>query len=145
MALALAVLLALPTPPFARAQTTTKPTVTLSGPSQVSEGRTVTLTATLSSPVSSDTVVPLEIFAGTAEDGDYTPVSSVEISGANFIFFIRTAQDTAARGVHAAAIDALYAAGITTGCATEPLRYCPDQPVTRAPMATFLTRALELG
>ena len=53
--------------------------------------------------------------------------------------------DVAARSVHAAAIDALYAAGITTGCATEPLRYCPDQPVIRAQMATFLTRALELG
>ena len=32
--------------------------------------------------------------------------------------------------------------GITTGCETEPLRYCPDKPVTRAQMATFLHRAL---
>ena len=31
---------------------------------------------------------------------------------------------------------------ITTGCKTDPLRYCPDQPVTRAQMATFLHRAL---
>ena len=44
--------------------------------------------------------------------------------------------------VHAPNIDALAAAGITTGCGTEPLRYCPDQPVTRAQMATFLHRAL---
>ncbi len=43
---------------------------------------------------------------------------------------------------HAADIDALAAAGITVGCATDPLRYCPDQPVTRAEMATFLSRAL---
>ena len=44
--------------------------------------------------------------------------------------------------VHAPNIDALAAAGITAGCKTDPLRYCPDQPVTRAQMATFLHRAL---
>ena len=43
---------------------------------------------------------------------------------------------------HRAAIDALAAAGVTVGCATGPLRYCPDRPVTRAQMATFLARAL---
>ena len=43
---------------------------------------------------------------------------------------------------HEANIDALAAAGITTGCKTNPLRYCPDQPVTRAQMASFLHRAL---
>ena len=43
---------------------------------------------------------------------------------------------------HEANIDAVAAAGITKGCATEPLRYCPDQPVTRAQMAAFLHRAL---
>ena len=53
--------------------------------------------------------------------------------------------DVDPQGAHAAAIDALFAAGITTGCATEPLRYCPDEPVTRAHMATFLTRALNLA
>ena len=43
---------------------------------------------------------------------------------------------------HQANIDTLAAAGITLGCDTDPLRYCPDQPVTRAQMATFLHRAL---
>jgi hypothetical protein len=38
-------------------------------------------------------------------------------------------------------IDALYAAGVTSGCSTDPLRYCPDAPVTRAEMAAFLLRA----
>ena len=33
---------------------------------------------------------------------------------------------------------------ITLGCATEPDRYCPHDPVTRAQMATFLARALNL-
>ena len=47
-------------------------------------------------------------------------------------------------GVHATGIEALFAAGITVGCGREPLRFCPDQPVTRAQMATFLARALNL-
>ena len=47
--------------------------------------------------------------------------------------------DTAG-SVHAANIDALFAVGITVGCDTDPLRYCPDQPVTRAQMASFLHR-----
>ena len=46
---------------------------------------------------------------------------------------------------HQTNIDALAAARITAGCKTDPptpLRYCPDDPVTRAQMATFLHRAL---
>ena len=46
--------------------------------------------------------------------------------------------------VHREAIDALSAAGITAGCQTDPLLYCPSRPVTRAEMATFLARALGL-
>ena len=45
---------------------------------------------------------------------------------------------------HAANIEALYAAHITTGCTQDPLAYCPSNPVTRAQMATFLARALDL-
>ncbi len=46
---------------------------------------------------------------------------------------------------HQTDIDALAAAGITVGCSTDPPRFCPAQPVTRAQMATFLTRALGLA
>ena len=46
-------------------------------------------------------------------------------------------------GVHEANIDALAAAGITAGCATDPLRFCPGDPVTRGQMATLLVRALD--
>ena len=46
--------------------------------------------------------------------------------------------------VHASSIEALLASGVTVGCATEPLRFCPNRSVTRAQMATFLTRALGL-
>lgn len=38
-------------------------------------------------------------------------------------------------------IQALYALGITTGCSTTPLDYCPNNPVTRAEMAIFIIRA----
>ena len=51
--------------------------------------------------------------------------------------------DTAGN-THMDNIDALAAEGITVGCASEPLRYCPDRSVTRAEMATFLSRALGL-
>ncbi len=40
-------------------------------------------------------------------------------------------------------VDAFYDAGITTGCGTNPLRYCPEDPVTRAAMAVFVLRAIE--
>jgi hypothetical protein len=39
-------------------------------------------------------------------------------------------------------IQRLYASGITTGCGTNPLRYCPDAVVTRAQMAVFLVRGI---
>jgi hypothetical protein len=38
-------------------------------------------------------------------------------------------------------IEGFYNAGITTGCGTGPLIYCPDRSVTRAEMAVFLERA----
>ena len=41
----------------------------------------------------------------------------------------------------AAHTERLAEVGVTTGCATGPLRYCPQKPVTRAQMATFLARA----
>ncbi len=43
---------------------------------------------------------------------------------------------------HWATVEGLYHTQITRGCSTSPLRYCPDQPVTRAQMASFLTRTL---
>ena len=45
---------------------------------------------------------------------------------------------------HAAAINALTAAGITAGCAVDPARYCPSADTTRSQMATFLARGLGL-
>jgi hypothetical protein len=40
-------------------------------------------------------------------------------------------------------VDQFYLEGITSGCGTGPLIYCPENPVTRAAMAVFILRALE--
>jgi len=39
-------------------------------------------------------------------------------------------------------IEEFYEEGISTGCAVNLLRYCPERPVTRAEMAVFILRAL---
>ncbi|MBL8062150.1 MAG: S-layer homology domain-containing protein [Anaerolineales bacterium] len=39
-------------------------------------------------------------------------------------------------------IERLFDAGITGGCATNPLSYCPDSTVTRAQMAVFLEKGI---
>ena len=44
----------------------------------------------------------------------------------------------------AAHVERLAELGITVGCGAEPARYCPDDPVTRAQMASFLKRAFRL-
>ena len=46
--------------------------------------------------------------------------------------------------VHAEAIGAIAAAGITAGCSTDGTRYCPSDFVRRDQMASFLARALGL-
>ncbi|MBL8061825.1 MAG: DUF4082 domain-containing protein [Anaerolineales bacterium] len=39
-------------------------------------------------------------------------------------------------------IESIYAAGITGGCGSSPLIYCPDAPITRAQMAVFLLKGI---
>ena len=63
-----------------------------------------------------------------------------DLGAASSFGFVDTEGNT-----HAASIDALAAAGVTAGCATSPARYCPADSVTRAQMATFLTRAVSTG
>ena len=55
-------------------------------------------------------------------------------------FFVDTNGNT-----HEQNIVALAVSGITVGCKTNPTSYCPGREVTRAQMATFLARALELN
>ena len=83
----------------------------------------------------------LGVTAGCATDPlQYCPKSSVT-RGQMATFFSR-AYGLAAAGsagfadtggnTHEASIDALYGAGITAGCGTDPLQYCPQKSVTRA-------------
>ena len=64
-------------------------------------------------------------------------VHAFDLESASPAGFVDTGGNT-----HEAGIDALAAVGITAGCETDPLRFCPDDSVTRAQMATFLHRAL---
>ena len=41
------------------------------------------------------------------------------------------------------AVEGIHSAEVTTGCAVDPPRYCPDKTVTRAQMASFLARAVQ--
>lgn len=41
-----------------------------------------------------------------------------------------------------AQIESIYAAGITGGCSTNPLNFCPNNSVTRSQMAVFLLRGI---
>jgi hypothetical protein len=41
-------------------------------------------------------------------------------------------------------IEYIYAQGITTGCSTDPLLYCPFDDVNRQQMAAFLARSFSL-
>jgi hypothetical protein len=41
---------------------------------------------------------------------------------------------------YAAAIDALYAAGLTAGCSAAPLQFCPSASMSRAQSAVFMLR-----
>ena len=89
----------------------------------------------------------------SAESPLYCPDDAVtRAQMATFLVRAFDLEDAAAAGFadtegnfHAPDIDRLAATGITVGCATEPLRYCPNDPVTRAEMATFLARALGLN
>lgn len=50
--------------------------------------------------------------------------------------------DVAADADGAGEVEGVLAAGVTSGCFTDPLRYCPTDPVRRDQMASFLVKAL---
>ena len=50
--------------------------------------------------------------------------------------------DVDGQSVHAEDIDALAATGITIGCNVDGNRFCPDEPLTRGQLASFLRRAI---
>ena len=50
--------------------------------------------------------------------------------------------DVAADVDGAGEVEGVLAAGVTSGCSADPLRYCPAEPVRRDQMASFLVRAV---
>ena len=54
--------------------------------------------------------------------------------------------DVSPNSSHAGGIEAIARAGVTNGCGPASANtYCPDRPVTRAEMASFLVRSFDLG
>ena len=65
---------------------------------------------------------------------------ALRLKGASVGFFADIQDNT-----HEQNIVALAVSGITVGCRINPTNYCPNRKVSRAQMATFLARALELN
>jgi hypothetical protein len=85
-------------------------------------------------PDSTVTRAQMAVFLLRAEHGrNYTPPSATGIF-----------TDVPVNHWAADWIEQLYNEGITGGCGTNPMRYCPDSPVTRAQMAIFLVRTFDL-
>ena len=82
------------------------------------------------------------------------PVTRAEMA----VFLIRAFENTGSLGTptglfadvpinawYAAHAEVIYALGITLGCSTDPLNYCPLNPVRRDEMASFIARAQRSG
>lgn len=90
------------------------------------------------------------------QDGTYRPdklVSRGEMAVFLIVAFNHTSQLTDPLGIfddvepgafYADDAELLRLLGITAGCFTSPLRYCPNDPVRRDHMATFLARSMNL-
>ena len=98
------------------------------------------------------------VFAGVmrAPDGNFDPggaVTRADMAEMLVAAFAHLSAPAQARGVFTdtagltddavRAIEGIAAAEVTTGCAADPPRYCPDKTVTRAQMASFLARAIQ--
>lgn len=89
-------------------------------------------------------------------DGTFRPTA--QVSRAEMAVFLTRAFDFLAEGEpagvfadvpndawYAGAVEGIRAAGVTAGCSTEPLNYCPEAAVARDAMASFLARTLGLA
>ena len=90
------------------------------------------------------------------EDGSFRPAA--QVSRAEMAVFLTRAFDSLPEAPptgdfadvppdawFAGAVEGLRVAGVTQGCATAPLSYCPGAAVARDAMASFLARALGLS
>jgi hypothetical protein len=90
-------------------------------------------------------------------DGTYRPdaiVTRAQMATFLTVAFDHAAERQPATGVfsdvspsawYASDVELAYKLGFTSGCTLNPLSYCPNKPVLRDQMATFLARALGLA
>jgi hypothetical protein len=76
-----------------------------------------------------------------AEDND--PISTRVGAAQTSSLAVQTFADVPLGDLFRPYIDALVKAGVTSGCLSEPKRYCPGDYATRAQMAKFLCKAAE--
>jgi hypothetical protein len=90
----------------------------------------------------SGTVTPsLAGYSFTPASYNYTNIT-LDQTNQDYIASITTFADVPSSYWAYSWIERLYSAGITSGCGTNPLIYCPEQSVTRAQMAVFLERGM---
>ncbi len=90
----------------------------------------------------------------TGENGEWRPVDPLtRLEMAQWLnrMFDHITPVTSPQGLfgdvdteHWEVVEGLYHVGVTRGCSAQPLLYCPDQPITRAQMASFIIRALSI-
>jgi hypothetical protein len=76
-----------------------------------------------------------DVYMGHGRVNAYAAVSAAASSSTTFV-------DVPASYWAYNFIERLYNAGITSGCSTSPMMYCPDAYVTRAQMAIFILRGI---
>jgi hypothetical protein len=87
----------------------------------------------------------LDVPAGaTISDEAGNPITGLPYTGGETYMILKTAafEDVNTDYWARLFIERLYLAGITGGCNTNPLQYCPEGTVTRAQMAVFLLRGI---
>lgn len=90
----------------------------------------------------SGTVTPsLAGYAFTPASRSYTNIT-IDQTGQDYIADIAIFGDVPPTYWASSFIVRLYNAGITGGCSTSPLMYCPESTVTRAQMAIFILRGI---
>ena len=89
--------------------------------------------------------VDLSAYAGQTADFEFrTTSNSTLFSGllVDDVFFYDTFTDVSLSDPFSPYIKSIANAGITAGCSTTPLMYCPSVAVNRAQMAVFLERGI---
>ena len=84
----------------------------------------------------------------TVSDGSATPLPAATCAPAaapTAVARVQTFADVPLTHPYYPYIEALYQAGYTAGCSTNPLMYCPDKNMTRAEAAVFVMRGFRGG